>query len=317
VLLACAPATSLGQPQAAKDYPTRPIRLVVPFVAGGGGDFIGRVLGQKIGTATGQNLFIDNRAGAGGAIGTDMVAKSPPDGYTILVTSSGHAILPNIMKSLPYDPVKDFMPITLVARSVGFLLVVHPSVPARSVREFVALAKAHPGKLNFASGGTGSPMHFAGESFNLAAGTQITHVPYKGVGNAILDFISGRIEVCVVSPTDVLAHIRSGRLRALGISASVRWNELPNVPTMDEAGLKGYTYTTWFGLWFPAGVPTEYVARIRAEVVKALEDPGTKRTIAEQGLVSVGSTPQEFGRTILDEIEYYRRLAARIGFNPQ
>jgi tripartite-type tricarboxylate transporter receptor subunit TctC len=317
VLLACAPAASFGQQQAAKDYPSKPIRLVVPFVAGGGGDFIGRVLGQKIGMATGQNLFVDNRAGAGGAIGTDVVAKSPPDGYTILVTSSGHAILPNIMKSLPYDPVKDFTPITLVARSVGFLLVVHPSVPARSVREFVALAKAHPGKLNFGSGGTGSPMHFAGESFNLAAGTQITHVPYKGVGNAILDFLSGRIEVCVVSPTDVLAHIRSGKLRALGIGALVRWNELPDVPTMDEAGLKGYTYTTWFGLWFPAGAPIEYVARIRAEVVKALEDPGTKRTFAEQGLVSVGSTPQEFGRTILDEIEYYRRLAARIGLKPQ
>ncbi len=316
-LLACAPAASFGQQQAAKDYPSKPIRLVVPFVAGGTMDFIGHALAQKIAPVVGRNLFIDNRAGAGGAIGTDVVAKSPPDGYTILLTSSGHTILPNVAKSLPYDPVKDFTPITLVARSAGSVLVVHPSVPARSVREFVALARAHPGKLNYGSGGVGHVMHFAAESFNLMAGTKLTHVPYKGVGQAIIDLLTGRIEVGIVSTTSVLPHIRSGKLRALGITAPVRWSELADVPTIDEAGVKGYTYVLWYGMWFPAGTPAEYVARIRAEVVKALEDPGTKRTFAERGLISVASTPQEFGKTILEEIEFHRRLVARMGLTPQ
>ena len=283
-------------------------------------DIIGRLLGQKIAPVIGENLFIDNRGGAGGAIGTDVVAKSPPDGYTILLTSSSHAILPSIMKNLPYDPVKDFAPITLVARSVGSVLAVHPSVPARSVQEFIALAKAHPGKLNYSSGGVGSVSHFVNESFNLMAGTQITHVPYKGSGQAIIDLLAGHIDVCVITAAVVVAHIRSGKLRALGITAPVRWSELPKVPTMDEAGVKGYkgyTFVTWYGLWFPAGVPTEYVARIRAEVVKAVEDPLMKRTLAEQGLISVASTSPEFGQTIVDSIEFHRGLAVRIGLTPQ
>lgn len=315
-LLACAPAASFGQPQAAKDYPSKPIRFVVPFVPGGF-DHIAHTLGKKIAPVIGQNMFVDNRAGAGGVIGTDLVAKSPPDGYTILLQGSGHTILPNVSKRLPYDPVKDFKPITLVAKSVGSVLVVHPSVPARSVREFVALAKAHPGKLNYGSGGVGSGMHFAAEVFILESRTQMTHVPYKGVGQAIIDLLSGRIDVGVVSARAVLAHVRPGKLRGLGITAPERWSELPDVPTMDEAGLKGYTYTLWYGLWFPAGTPTEYVARIRAEVVRAFEDPEIKRTFVTGGLLPVASTPQEFSKTILDDIEFNRRLVARMGLTPK
>ena len=312
-----APLASFAQQQAAKDYPSRPIRLLVPYAPGGGLDFVGHVLGQKIARLIGQNLFVDNRGGAGGVIGTDLVAKSPPDGYTILVTSSAHGSLPSVMKSLPYDPVKDFTPITLVANSTGFVLVVHPSVPARSVKQLIALAKAQPGKLSYGSSGVGGVIHLATEAFNVAAGTQIAHVPYKGVGVAVIDLLAGRIDVIISPGTVALAHIQSGKLRALGITATVRWSALPEVPTIDEAGLKGYKYVVWYGLWFPAGAPTEYVTRIRAEVVKAFEDPEMKRTFAEQGFVPVASTPQEFSKTIVEEIEFHRRLVARIGLTPQ
>lgn len=318
LLFACAPAASFAQQPAAKNYPAKPIRLVVPFVPGGTMDFISQVLGQqKIAPSIGQNIFIDNRPGAGGAVGTDVVAKAPPDGYTVLVTSSSHTILPAVSKSLPYDPVKDFTPITLVARSVGSVLVVHPSVPARSVKEFIALAKAHPGKLNYGSGGVGHIMHFATESLNAMAGTRMTHVPYKGIGQAMNDLLTGRIEVGVVSTTTVLPHVRAGKLRALGITAPVRWSEMADVPTIDEAGVKGYTYATWYGVWFPAATPSEYVARMNAEVVKAFKDPAATRTFAERGLIASTSTPQDFEKMIVEDIELHRRLVARIGLTPQ
>ena len=291
--------------------------MVVPFAAGGTMDFVGRVLGHQIGQLIGQQLILENRGGAGGAMGIDAVAKSPPDGYTILLTSSGHASLPSVMKSLPYDPVKDFSPITLAARSVGFVLVVHPSVPARSVKELISLAKAHPGKLSYGSTGVGAVVHLATEAFNMMAGTQITHVPYKGTAGAIMDLMTGRIDMFIMVGTLALEHIRSGKLRALGITGQTRWNQLPDVPTIDEAGLKGYSYVVWYGLWFPAGTPTEYVTRIRAEVVRALDDPETKRAFADQGFVGVGSTPQEFSKTIIDDIEFHRRLVKQIGLTPQ
>ena len=316
-LLACAPAAGLAQQQTTKEYPSKPIRLVVPVAAGGPMDFIGHALGPKIAPVIGQNLFIDNRVGGGGAIGTDMVAKSPPDGHTILLTSSGHTILPSVSKRLPYDAVKDFAPITLVARNVGLLLVVHPSVPARTVQEFIALAKAHPGKLNYGSAGVGTVMHFGIEAFNLVAGTHLTHVPYKGVAPSVVDLIAGRIDVSTLSAKSAAAHVQSGKLRALAIAAATRWSELPDVPTMEEAGLKNYTYSTWYGMWFPAGVPAEYVRRIRAEVVRALEDPAIRRAFAEQGFNPVGSTPQEFGKTIVEDIEFHRSLVAQMGVLPQ
>lgn len=316
-LVTFAPAESFGQQQVAKDYPSRPIRLVVPFVAGGSMDFIGQVLGQKIAPVIGQNLLIDNRSGAGGAIGTSVVAKSAPDGYTILLTSSGHTILPSTSKNLTYDPVRDFTPITLVANSVGSVLVVHPSVPARSVRDFIALAKAHPGKLNYGSGGVGHVMHLTAESFNARAGTQLMHVPYKGVGQAIIDLVAGRTDAGFVSATSSVPHIRASRIRPLAITAPARWSELADVPTMAEAGVQGYSYVIWYGMWFPAGAPVQYVTRIRGEVMKALEDTTARAAFHERGLVPVVSTPQEFGKTIAEGIEYHRQLVARIGLSPQ
>jgi len=297
------------------DYPSKPIRVIVPYAAGGPMDYTGRMLGRKIQNVA--TLVIDNRPGAGGALGTDIVAKAAPDGYTMLHTSSSHASLPVIMKSLPYDPVTDFAPISLFVNSVGFLFVAHPGVPARSVQEFVASAKAQPGKFTYGSGGVGNVMHFAAEIFNVMAGTQTTHIPYKGVGQAITDLLGGRIDTCFGPATVLLPHVKAGKLKALGITASGRWNELPEVPTVDEAGVKGYTFVPWYGFWFPAGTPGAYVNRMRGEMVRALEDPEIRRGFAEQGFAPAGSTPAEFAKKIVEDIEANKRLAARIGLTPE
>jgi tripartite-type tricarboxylate transporter receptor subunit TctC len=298
-----------------RDYPSKPIRVVVPYAAGGPMDFTGRSLGRKMQDL--MTLVIDNRPGAGGALGTDLVAKAAPDGYTMLHTSSSHASLPVITKSLPYDPIKDFVPITLIVNSVGFLFVAHPGVLARSVQEFIAGAKAQPGKFTYGSGGVGNVMQFAAEIFNVMAGTQISHIPYKGVGQAITDLLAGRIDTCFGPPTVLQPHVKAGKLKALGITASTRWSELPDVPTIAEAGVKGYVFVPWYGLWFPARTPNQYVTRIRNEVAKALEDQEIRHAFAEQGFVSVGSTSAEFAKTIVNEIEANRRLAARIGLTPE
>ena len=315
LLIASAPVFAAAQQPVERDYPSKPIRVVVPYAPGGPMDYTARMLGKKM-----QNLMtlvIDNRPGAGGALGADLVAKSAPDGYTMLHTSSSHASLPVITKSLPYDSVKDFAPITLALKSVGFLFVTHPGVAARSVREFVAGAKAQPGKFTYGSGGVGNVMHFAAEIFNDMAGTRITHIPYKGVGQAITDLLAGRIDTCFGPPTVLLPHVKAGKLRALGITAASRWNDLPDVPTIDEAGVKGYLFVPWYAFWFPAGTPNETVNRMRDEMAKALADPEIRRAFAAQGFVSVGSTPAEFAKTIVDEIEANKRLAAKIGLTPE
>ena len=317
ILLAIASLPVLAEQAVHRDYPTRPIRVVVPYAAGGPMDYIGRMLGRKTAPTLGQQLIIDNRPGAGGALGTDVVAKSAPDGYTMLHTSSSHASLPVITKSLPYDPLRDFAPITLIVNSVGFLFVVHPAVPASSVQQFIAVAKSRPGRITYGSGGIGNVMHFAAEIFNDKAGTRLTHVPYKGVGQAITDLLAGRIDLCFGPPTALAPHVRTGKLKALGITALHRWSKLPDVPTIDESGVKGYEFVPWYGLWFPAGTPRAYVSRIREEVVKALADPETRNAFGEQGFVPVGSTPEEFAGMIAREIQTNRQLAAKIGLEPQ
>lgn len=317
VVLASWCAAGMAQQPVQRDYPSKAIRVIVPYAAGGPMDYIGRMLGRKMAPTLGQQLVIDNRPGAGGALGSDVVAKAPPDGYTMLHTSSSHASLPVITKSLPYDAVRDFAPVTLIVNSVGFLFVAHPAVPAASIKDFVAAAKGHPGKITYGSGGIGNVMHFAAEIFNDKAGTQLTHVPYKGVGQAITDLLGGRIDTCFGPATALLPHIRTGKLKALGITALHRWNELPDVPTIDEAGVKGYEFVPWYGLWFPAATPQPYVTRIRDEVAKAMDDPEMKRAFGEQGFVPVASTPAEFAKIISQEIETNKRLAAKIGLEPQ
>jgi tripartite-type tricarboxylate transporter receptor subunit TctC len=302
------------------DYPSRPVRMVIPYVAGGPMDFIGRALGQKLSQSTaspsgwGHNFVIDNRAGAGGAIGTDAVAKALPDGYTVLNTSSSHASLPVVSKSLPYNPTKDFTPVTLVASSVGFVLAAHPSVSASTVQAFIQDAKAHPGKYNYGSAGVGNVMHFAAEFFNASAGTKITHVPYKGVGQALTDLVAGRIEIAFGAATALLPMIKAGKLKALAITGATRWDQLPDVPTVGESALPGFVYTPWYGLWYPAGTPVDYVNKLQREVNKAVQDPEVKRSFLDQGFVAVGSTPAEFAKLIQDEIDQNKRLAQKIDF---
>ncbi|MGE5522098.1 MAG: Bug family tripartite tricarboxylate transporter substrate binding protein [Rhodospirillaceae bacterium] len=317
VLLVSSCSIATAQQPAQRDYPSKAIRVVVPYAAGGPMDYIGRMLGRKMAPTLGQQLVIDNRPGAGGALGTELVAKSPPDGYTMLHTSSSHASLPIITRSLPYDPVRDFTPITLIVNSVGFLLVAHPTVPANTLRDFIAIAKKQPGKITYGSGGIGNVMHFAAEIFNDRSGTKLAHVPYKGVGQAITDLLGGRIDTCFGPATALLPHIRTGKLKALGITAVHRWSELPDLPTIDEAGVKGYEFVPWYGLWFPAGTPQAYVSRIRDEVAKALEDAEIRRGFASQGFVPVGSTSAEFAKLISHEIEMNRQLATKIGLEPQ
>jgi tripartite-type tricarboxylate transporter receptor subunit TctC len=289
--------------------------VVVPYAAGGPMDYIGRSLGRKMQNVT--TLVIDNRPGAGGALGSDIVAKAAPDGYTMLHTSSSHASLPVIMKSLPYDAVKDFAPVSLIVNSVGFLLVAHNGITARTVPEFIALAKAQPGKITYGSGGIGNVMHFAAELFNDKAGTQLMHVPYKGVGQAIVDLAAGRVDTCFGPATVLLPQIKAGRIKALGISATTRWSGLPEVPTIDEAGVKGYIFVPWYGLWFPARTPAAYVTRIRNEVAAAMQDPEIRTAMGEQGFAPVASTAAEFAKIIADEIQTNRRLADKINLQPE
>jgi tripartite-type tricarboxylate transporter receptor subunit TctC len=306
--------TCMAQTGTARDYPNHPIKMIIPYAAGGPMDFIGRTLAPRLAQSLGQPLVIDNRAGAGGAIGTDVVAKSTPDGYTMLNTSSSHASLPVVSPSLPYDPIKDFAPITLVANSVGFVVAARPDLPVKNLKELLADAKANPGKYTFGSGGVGNVMHFAAEFLCTSADVKMTHVPFKGVSQSLNDLVAGRIDFVIGAPTAVLPLIKAGKLKALAITARKRWSELPDVPTIDEAGVKGFAYTPWYGFWFPAGVPAEQVTRIRNEVSKLLEDPEIKRAFAEQGFATVGSTPAEFSKVIADEIAMNKKLATRVDF---
>ena len=303
-----------AQSVAARDYPNHPIKMVIPYAAGGPMDFIGRTLGPRLNQALGQAVVIDNRAGAGGAIGTDVVAKSAPDGYTLLNTSSSHASLPVVSASLPYDPVKDFAPITLVANSVGFVMAARPDLPAKNLKELLADAKAHPGQYTFGSGGVGNVMHFAAEFLASSADVKFTHVPFKGVSQSLNDLVAGRIDFVIGAPTAVLPLIKAGKLKPLAITARKRWSELPDVPTIDEAGVKGFVYTPWYGFWFPAGVPAEHVTRMRNEVAKLLDEPEIKKAFAEQGFATVGSTPAEFSKIVADEIAMNKKLAQRVDF---
>ena len=315
LLLFCLlPLHIAAQPVGSRDYPNRPIKMVIPYAAGGPMDFIGRTINLRLSPLLGQPIVIDNRPGAGGAIGTDIVAKAAPDGYTLLNTSSSHASLPVISSTLPYDPVKDFAPVTLVANSVGFILAARPDLPAKNLKELLTDAKANPGKYTFGSGGIGNVMHFAGEFLSSSADVKMTHVPFKGVSQSLNDLVAGRIDFVIGAPTAVLPLIKAGKLKALAITAHKRWSELPDVPTVDEAGIKGFAYTPWYGFWFPVGVPSEIVNRLRNEVAKILEEPEVKRAFADQGFAVVGAYPIDFAKTVAEEIAMNKKLAQGVDF---
>lgn len=313
-LLSVLPWQLWAQTGGSREASLRPIRMVIPYAAGGPMDFIGRTINPRLQAVWGQAVVIDNRAGAGGAIGTDMVAKSAPDGLTLLNTSSSHASLPVISSSLPYDPIKDFAPVTLVANSVGFIVAARPDLPFKQLKDLLADAKVHPGQYTFGSGGVGNVMHFAGEFLSSSAQVKLTHVPFKGVSQSLNDLVAGRIDFVIGAPTALLPLIKAGKLKALAITARKRWSELPDVPTVDESALPGFVYTPWYGLWYPAGVSQDLVLRLRNEVAKILEEPEVKRSFAEQGFATAGSSPAEFTKLIAEELAMNKKLAQRVDF---
>jgi tripartite-type tricarboxylate transporter receptor subunit TctC len=274
-------------------YPQRAIKLLVPFPPAGATDIVGRIVAQKLGERLGQSVVVENRPGAGGSIGSDLVAKSAPDGYTLLMaTSSTHSIGPALQK-LPYDPIKDFAPITHVA-NVPNVLVVSPKLPVASVKELVAYAKAQPGKLNFASSGVGTIVHLNAELFKMLTGTDLVHVPYKGTALSIPDLANGNVAMLFDSLASVMPHVKSGSVRPLAMNAPQRSPLLPEVPTLAEAGLPAFDRYTWFGMFAPAGTPADIVRKVQAEVVAALKAPDLRERFDAVGAEPVGSTPEQF-----------------------
>ena len=289
-------------------YPARHIRLIAPFTAGSTLDIMARLVAERLGTGVGHNIVVDNRPGANGIVGIDLVAKAPPDGYTMLITTG--SFMGNIVlyKKLPYDGIRDFAPITQVARSYGLVLAVHPGVAAHSVKELVALAKARPGKLSYGSSGAGNITHLVAELFNSSAGVQIQHVPYKGSGPAMTDVLGRQIEMTFVSTVFVQPFIRDGRVRPLALTGPERAPVLPDVPTFRELGYPDVLMTGMYGLWFPAKTPAGRVSRIQAEVRNMIGAPDVKAKLDELGLVGVASTPAEFRLFIDEDIAFQTRV---------
>lgn len=294
------PASGMASAQGA--WPNRPVRLIVPFAPGGSTDVIARMLGQKLGEDWGQSVVVENRAGAGGNLGADLVAKASPDGYTLLMASGSITINPHLYKKMPFDTRKDFAPITNVA-SGPMLVVVPESSSIRSMRELIAAAKAKPGGVTFGSAGVGSQVHLAGENFADAAGIDIAHVPYKGEAPAYTDLIGGQTQMMVGNFAAASALLGNGRLRALAVTGKERSKQLPDVPTAAESGLPGFENTGWFGLLAPAGTPAEIVAKIQRDTARALASTEIKARLYVQGMTAVGSTPEAFAKQMDGESE--------------
>jgi tripartite-type tricarboxylate transporter receptor subunit TctC len=304
----CALAFDAG----AQAYPSRPVRLVVPWPAGGPPDAIGRLLGQRVGEALKQQVVVDNRAGANSIIGTEIVAKSPPDGYTYLLTTGSHTTNAALHAKLPYDTLKDFVSLTLVVETAGMVLGVHPSVPAVSVKELVALAKSKPGQLTFGSAGNGNTLHLAGELFKAATGTNLTHVPYKGAAPALNDLLGGHIDMMFASPVSMAPPIHAGRLRGLAQMGAKRSALLPELATLDDLGYRNAHINGWYGLYAPAKTPKQYTDRFVGEVWHALKDPTIVERLRGLGAEPVGMPQDEFARYVVADIEKYAKLGKRI-----
>jgi len=299
---------SAAGPAAGQQYPAKPIRMIIGFPPGGGTDIVGRIVGQRLSEVLGQPILPDNRGGASGQIAADLTAKAPPDGYTVMMAHiAAISILPSLYPKLPYDAARDFAPITLVAIGPNFL-VVHPSVPVKSVKELVAFAKARPGQLHYASPGAGTVQHLAGELFKLQAKVDMLHVPYKGSGQSIVDLVAGHVHLNFDSVPPVLPHVRSGRLRALAVTSEKRFSILPDIPTVTEGGVPGFDMSTWWGLVAPSAVSKDIIARLQAETVKVLREPAVKEKIAFAGADTVGNTAEEFAAFIRSERAKYARI---------
>jgi tripartite-type tricarboxylate transporter receptor subunit TctC len=291
----------------AQSYPVKTVRIVVPYAAGGNTDFTARAIAERLTPVFKQQVIVENRPGGATNIGTEIVAKAPPDGHTLLMAGASNAINMSLFRKLPYDTVRDFEPVTLCVQGAN-VLSIHPSLPAKTLRELIALAKAQPGKLNFASSGLGSSNHMAGELLKVMAGINIVHVPYKGNAPALTDTVGGHVEMIFSGVPALVPHIESGRLRAIAIGSLKRFAAIPKVPTFDESGLKGYEATTWFGLMAPARTPKDIITRLNVEVDRILSSADLKERFLNEGIDPIGGPPEAFARFIRAEIDKYARV---------
>ncbi len=311
--LLAAACTAFAAPAAlAQKFPDKPIRFIVPFPPGGGNDILARAIAPKMGEFLGQPVVIDNRAGAGGNIGTDLAAKSAPDGYTIVIASNQVTINPWLYAKLPFDIEKDFVAVAQAA-TVPMVLAVHPSVPANTLKEFIALAKASPGKFNHGTPGNGTPQHIAFEVFNHAASVQVTHIAYKGTGPAIADLIGGQVQSAIGTMASLEQHVKAGKLRALGVTTPKRSPAMPNVPTVAEAGLPGFEVPLWYSILAPAGTPKEIVARLSGDISKALAVPETRERLTAQGFDVNYLNPEQMSDLIRNDIARWQKSIKDIG----
>ena len=312
LLFALAPLGGLAQDA----YPSKPVRIIVAYPAGGANDIVARAIGQELARDLGQAVVIENRSGAAGTIGADAAAKSPPDGYTLFMAAGAHTLAPSLHAKLPYDIVRDFAPVSLAALGT-YLLVVHPSVPAKSVKELIELAKAKPGALNFASSGAGAPPHLAGVMFQKLAGVTLNHVPYRGDTPAINDLMAGHVQLAFLSIQPLIPQVKAGTLRALAITSGKRSAAVPDLPTVAESGLPGYDIGTWWGLLAPAETPRSIVDRLATAMRKATAEPSVKERFAAGGNVAQSNSPEEFAAMIKSEVGRYRELASAAGVKPE
>ena len=311
-ILAALAASAFALAAHAQPFPNKPIRIIVPFGPGGFTDVAARILQKELAPAIGQPVIIENRPGAGSTIGTDAVAKATPDGYTLVMISTAHVISPHLYKQMPYDPIKDFAPVMRLAEG-PYVLVVHPSLPARDVKEFIALAKSKPGEIDYASSGNGSAQHLVGALFTNMADVKLNHVPYKGSNQAMQDVLGGQVKVSFVGVPNALPNLVNGKLKALGVSTAKRYAELPDVPTIAEAGVPGYDATIWLGLLAPKDTPREVVNKLNGDISRILSSPEAKKLMASAGVDVATSSPEEFGRLMQSELERWGKVVKETG----
>ena len=316
LLIASSGLMAAGPATAADVYPSKTIRLVVPFAPGGGSDIVARLLSPKMTEALGQTVVVDNRAGASANLGAAVVAKAAPDGYTLLLANANYTINPSLFKSLPFDPVREFAPVALLA-NVTNVLAIHPSIPAKSVKELISFAKAHPGQLNFASPGNGTSSHLAGELFRQVAKIEVVHIPYKGATPAITDLIAGQVSFTMASVLSVLPYAKQGRLRMLAVTTAKRSGALPDIPTISEAGLPGFEVSNWYGILATGGTPRPAVDRLNSELARIARVPDLAEKLAAQGADPETGTPEEFERFIQAELKKWSAVVRSAGINPE
>jgi tripartite-type tricarboxylate transporter receptor subunit TctC len=316
LVLLCAASLAAGMPASAQQYPTRAVRVIVASSPGSGVDIVSRIVAQKLAAGLGQQVIVDNRAGAGANLGAEIAAKAPADGYTLFMGTPAHAINVSMYSGLNYDIVRDFAPVSLVSTG-QYVVIVHPSVPARTVKALIALARSKPGDLAYGSAGPGNSTHLAGELFNSMAGTKMLHVPYKGSGPALIELMSGQLQVMFANITAGLPHMRTHRVRALAVTGPKRSSQAPELPTVAEAALPGYAVTSFFGVLVPAGTPGAIIAKLNTEIIKAVRAADVQATLATEGAEAVGSSPEEFAAYIRAEIPRWTAAVKTAGLYAQ